>query len=388
MEYQDYERMQLYVSREILLKNAVENMGLKCIVDRLSEHVAIAALYAQGDLVSEGAGKGGYCELGAIAEALEHCCLQDDLMAGGHECSILVVSSQEPLCRDGVIRNLSAFDGGVECVGFEGFFGGREVMVPKVLVSPGGKSLDKPCEIFLERYSTNSGSAFGCTLEEALLHGVNEVVERHVLSLLMLDSIGESVGLKIYEISPYVLKGISSSLGVELAGSVRVYFVSGVFDSFFCLAVRDRECCEFVIPQIGSGCSQYFELALSRAIFELNQAEALYGYEERLVDEQAVRIMEVSKRFEGLRLLRPRRAQMVYELPASFCVSAHNPKIQLERVCLGLKLNGYEVCFRVMRKINEFAYVVQVYVPGMERFNLIRSGKWVAPQESLLSSFV
>lgn len=384
MEYQNYERTQSSVSRKELLQGAFDDMGLMCVVDRLGEHVAIAGLYEEGILVSEGAGKGDNCEIGAMAESLEHYCLQNEFEGDGNNYSIEAVSGQRPLCRDGVIRSLSEFCGDIECVRFNGVSQGDEVVVPKALVSPWDYVPNSPCGFFLERYSTNSGSAFGCTLDEALLHGVNEVVERHVLSLFMLESVGGISGVKINEMPPGMMGELFVSLGLEVDEAIRVYYVSDFFESYFFLAIRAREECEFLLPQLGAGCSQSFALAFSRAVFELRQAEALYGYEERLVDEQAVRIIERSKRLEGLRQLRPESAQLVFEYPSLFGVNAQQPGLQFERIVRSLKLNGYEVYYRVVRKINELAYVVQVYVPGLERFNLIRSGKWVAPQEALL----
>ncbi|MCY1376851.1 hypothetical protein D9M69_643750 [compost metagenome] len=118
----------------------------------------------------------------------------------------------------------------------------------------------------------------------------------------------------------------------------------------------------------------------------MKQVESLYAYEERLVDEQAIRIIERSKRLEGLRLIFPPSARSSNEMPPLVSVDEQQPERQLERVIESLKVHGYKVYYRVVREINEYSFVTQVYIPGLERFNLIRSGKWVAPQEALLKS--
>lgn len=57
--------------------------------------------------------------------------------------------------------------------------------VPVQLINPDivPMAIDVPePQSFLSRYSTNSGTAFGLTTNEALLHSVNELVERDALS--------------------------------------------------------------------------------------------------------------------------------------------------------------------------------------------------------------
>ncbi|MCO6060210.1 YcaO-like family protein [Pseudomonas sp. MOB-449] len=389
MEIQNYERTQLDVSRKELLKQAIDGLGLRCVVDKVDAYVAISALYdPAGSLVSEGAGKGFCCDIGATAEAIEHYCLQ---MEGGNETCLYpskFISLQESVLKDGVIRNLSNFDGLLECVEFKAVYGDGKVIIPKILVSPEDDIQASPDCLFLERYSTNSGSAFGCTFEEAILHGVNEVLERHVLSLVMLDIVDESSLVKVNKLSSEFLDSVFLSVDLAFSEETRVYYVSDVFGGFFCLAVRDCQEEDFLLPQIGSGCSQSFTLALTRAVFELRQAEALYGYEERLVDEQAARIMSKSKRLEGLRSLYPRRIFSSDEMPSLIDVNSQQPARQLEEIIRRLNANGFEVYYRVVRKINSSSVVTQVYIPGMERLNLIRSGKWVAPQKALLKPFL
>ncbi|WP_442969249.1 YcaO-like family protein [Pseudomonas sp. Q1-7] len=133
-----------------------------------------------------------------------------------------------------------------------------------------------------------------------------------------------------------------------------------MFSSFFCLAIREGQQSECILPQIGAGCSQSILLALSRAVFELKQAESLYGYEERLVDEQAVRIIKRSKRLEGLRNLYPRSVCGSSEIPQFTVVDPRKPGRQLEKIVGSLKSRGYRAYYRVVRKINDHSFVAQV----------------------------
>lgn len=388
MDSHNYEREVLGFSRVLLLKRALEAAGLESVVDRVSSGVAVAALYAKGELVAEGAGKGKYCEVGALAEAIEHYSLHNEFLVNVVQATTSQIAEQGLLQFDGVLKNLGRFSEHIDVVQFKSLTDGRELMVPQLLVCPSDAPPKSPCHTFLERYSTNSGSALGCSLEEALLHGLNEVVERHILSLVMLESIGQRCGLSICEISQVRIDELLHEIDVELCESIRVYFVDKLLGGYFCVAVRGEENNEFCLPQIGSGFSQSFLLAFNRAVHELIQAETLYGYEERCVDEQALRVISCSKRLGALRTLQINSSKVVDCTPELHGEFPNRPDKQVERAVASLKCAGFDSCYRVLSKLGSSIFVVQVYIPGMERFNLIRSGKWVAPHGVLLAAHV
>ncbi len=62
-----------------------------------------------------------------------------------------------------------------------------EIAIPAILMAPSSGNIDeieKTAAGFLSKYSTNSGTALGCTENEALLHAINEAIERHPLYVL------------------------------------------------------------------------------------------------------------------------------------------------------------------------------------------------------------
>lgn len=276
MESHNYEREVLDASRVLLLTEVFEAAGLESIVDRIGAGVAVAALYSKGELVAEGAGKGKCCEVGALAEAFEHYSLHNDVLSESLQVVTSEIADQSPLRIDGILKCLGRFNECVEGVLFKRLTGDGVLVVPKLLVCPCDAPPETACHTFLERYSSNSGAAFGCSLDEAVLHGLNEVIERHILSLVMLESIGQGCGLDVHEISHECIEELLCEVGVELCGYVRFYFVDELFGGFFCMAVRGEEKDGFPLPQIGSGFSQSFLLAFGRAVNELIQAETLY----------------------------------------------------------------------------------------------------------------
>lgn len=386
MDSHNYEREVLDVSRKLLLRAAFESAGLESVVDQVCPKVAVAALYIAGELVAEGAGKGNSCEVGALAEAFEHYSLRDDGSVDIVQVTASQIAEQIPVQRDGILKSLGRFDECIEGVKFQSLVGEECLIIPQMLVCPCDSPPTSACETFLERYSTNSGAALGCSLDEAILHGLNEVVERHILSLVMLNSIGSGGEIDIFEISQTRISELLDVVDVVLIGNIRVYFVDMLLGGFFCVAVRGEEKHEFSLPQIGSGFSQSFLLAFSRAVHELIQAETLYGYEERCVDEQAIRVISCSKRLGALRTLQISSSKVVDYTPELYGRFSHRPDKQVESALASLQLAGFNCYFRVLSKLGGSVVVVQVYIPGMERFNLIRSGKWVAPHSVLLKS--
>lgn len=96
--------------------------------------------------------------------------------------------------------------------------------------------------------------------------------------------------------------------------------------------------------------------------------------------------MSCSKRLNALRALRLSSSRVIGCIPNLYGEFAHRPGKQVENALSNLQRAGFEGYYRVLNELRESVFVVQVYIPGMERFNLIRSGKWVAPHRALLVS--
>jgi ribosomal protein S12 methylthiotransferase accessory factor len=55
---------------------------------------------------------------------------------------------------------------------------------------------------------------------------------------------------------------------------------------------------------------------------------------------------------------------------------------QVKRTAINLEKQNKTVFYRTLYEHPNFATVVQVFIPGLERFHLIRSGIPVAPQSA------
>ncbi|MDF5757267.1 YcaO-like family protein [Spongiactinospora sp. TRM90649] len=157
------------------------------------------ALADGGVPVACGMGKGGPGEarVGAVFEAVEH------YLTGPARFDPAAVErappariAAGPLRAEACAPLLAATPGReMACLPYRSLDGGRTTLVPLFLFAPWyveeGATGEREragddCDYsHLRRYSCNSGSAVGVTAAEALLHALNEAIERDALSLLL-----------------------------------------------------------------------------------------------------------------------------------------------------------------------------------------------------------
>ena len=152
-----------------------------------------------------GAGKGpsAPAHVGARFEAVEHAFTGPTIL---ESLPVRLVDAAAlgagPFASDRAVRDIAAQDGArVACVRYEALDGGSDLDVPVYLWAPWyapptdeatavrrglGDTADYRSAL---AYSVNSGCAIGATGDEALLHALNEWVERDAFSLFLLRSV-------------------------------------------------------------------------------------------------------------------------------------------------------------------------------------------------------
>lgn len=138
---------------------------------------------------------------GALAESLEH--------------YFLNTATPTTTSSDTLLSNIAPFDDwllksiptncAIPCFEFESLNSYDVIQVPAILTAPSQKNADdisRTTASFLAKYATNSGMALGCTESEALLHGINEALERHILSLYYLSLCDLAPPQKLYRRRP------------------------------------------------------------------------------------------------------------------------------------------------------------------------------------------
>lgn len=361
---------------------------------------ACRLLTRDGDMPAAalGMGKGQREEarVGALFEALEHYLTGPALF---DPTAVELVEAAEiaagPLRHEACMTPLARTPSErVACRRYRSLEGGRGTPVPLFLSAPWyvethaaplRERAGDVCDYaHLMRYSCNSGSAVGVTEDEALLHALNETIERDALSLLLVRAF-----LGTADFCPTVID--SATLPVELErvhaateqliGS-RVYLLDIASDvgvptmlAYSAPAFRGPH-------RRGVGTSLSPAYAAWRALTELLQSTlgetlpwsdasrrgepaGLAGYPE----------LYACGRFDLTGHLRGART---VPFPSARGAPGH-PRRQLRELCALLAARGYTPYRRTVAAVAGEITAVHVVVPGLERFMLITDGNLVLP---------
>lgn len=373
------------------IKCAISSLSLTSSFDHVSPSNAVATCTlrdATGLIVAEGAGKGSECHLGALAESVEHYAVEH--LSDQHiiHCSTNEIRNQPLTKMDGLLCNLPVSDAPLECVAMADMQSGHIVSIPATLQLPNRRSVIKnmgiPGTEYLFRYSTNSGVALGCSENEAILHGLNEVIERHMLSKVLMSLCGQSEHMPLRVPCAGILADVfSNELEIHAAAChFKVLFMPTQQGVYFSMALPKSPNGRYPICPIGSGCSVDPRIAIGRAITELIQTLELYNADEKNTDLRAYSLLDRSPPLRPLIQLEKLRNvdNTVRRLDPPLSIP---PAEQIELITEHLNDLGYRVLRRTLAHFGNGCFVTQVYVPGFERFNLIRAGNPVVPQRLL-----
>jgi len=328
--------------------------------------------------VSCGAGKGEDCELGALAESLEHYFV--DKVTPPIIASDKIWQSVAPF-DDWLLKSIPP-DCQIPCFRVQALNSYDEINIPAILIAPSSRNIDeieKTAAGFLAKYATNSGTALGCTENEALLHAINEAIERHALSMYYLSLCGLTSPPDIYKPSNTFLEETFAhdTKLIRHAEKLEIYLTHDFYEVPFCIAIA-RNGKKGSLSCVGSGCSINPSIAMYRAVTEQIQCEQLYGSTEKQEDLATEKMLAYSARLTSLLHPCPTYAVPAFH-PPSIKLSVRG---QIKRTLSNLGKQNKSVFYRTLYEHPYLASVIQVFIPGLERFHLIRSGIPVAPQSA------
>lgn len=272
--------------------------------------------------------------------------------------------------------------------------GGREALVPLFLSAPwyvethAGQLREQIADTYgyghLMRYSCNSGSAVGVTADEALLHALNETIERDALSLLLVRAFLCTADFRPTVIDPATLPGELAhaySAAEQLIGSP-VYLLDIISD----LGVPTM--LAYTAPTLhhphrrGVGTSLSPGYAAWRALTELLQTtlgETLSWSDAPLRGElaglTAYPALHACGRFD---LTDHLRGALTIPFTSTGRAPDH-PHAQLHKLIAILAAHGYTPYHRTVATLPGAITAVHAIVPGLERFMLITDGNLVLP---------
>ncbi|MBE3014824.1 YcaO-like family protein [Microbispora sp. NEAU-D428] len=348
--------------------------------------------------MAQGMGKGRREEAraGALFEALEHYLTGPDWF---DPTSVELVESAHivtgPLRREACSVLLARTPGArLGCCRYRALGGGREIPVPLFLWAPwyaetwAGSLRERAGDVCdygqLMRYSCNSGSAVGVTAAEALLHALNETIERDALSLLLVRAFLCDADFRPTVIDPATLPhdlARAYSAAERLTGSP-VYLLD------ITSGLNVPTMLAYTAPtsrrphRRGAGTSLSASYAAWRALTELVQTtlgETLSGADAPVRDEPP-RLADCPElhacwRFDLTDHLRDART-----IPYSHAGGTpDHPSDQLSELISILSAHGYIPYWRLVAALPEEIVAVHAVVPGLERFMLIIDGNLVLP---------
>ncbi|MFG6323130.1 MAG: YcaO-like family protein [Lachnospiraceae bacterium] len=225
----------------------------------------------------------------------------------------------------------------------------------------------------LKKYSTNSGCAIGITKAEAILHAVNELLERDALSWHYYKVfINKSKNAKRVNICslPLDLQRIYYEVKNSIKKDITVIKIETI-QGFYCYMVY-AENNNTGIPYKGSGLSTSPEYALERALLECLQTFHLSCKETEFEDKAAYENLRQYEKY--LKILK-----LDYE--------NHFTDVKFDSNVIGFRnvneilnyeskiLNQYEmeIYYKELLVVNDI-YCVQVIIPGIEKFYLVGNG--------------
>lgn len=234
-------------------------------------------LFCDQNKVSEGGGKGigKQSELSAKFEALENFTGQVSFVSSPYESFSLsqIQTLQMPILSSKIFPDLSNYaDSKIPWISYSKIGSEDTAFLPAVCAHPFyyrnpylGDHFDYT-QLYLS--GTTNGFATGCTKTEALIHAILEVVERHSISLVLIDDfvnckVPNNVDLKTLPINLQTIANhITHSTGYDLL----VYQMPNEMDIPVYGVLLNHP--NLAVPIKGSGASLSASYALERALLE------------------------------------------------------------------------------------------------------------------------
>lgn len=341
---------------------------------------------------ARGCGKGSpeQARLGALYEALEHYWTDEPANEKLHTVDTQYFA-QTALFSDDITQQLSVthqhFD--IACRHYSDPLATTEFSYPIALTSPHYPDPTLKHDItgyrVLQRYASNSGTAIGATYNEALLHATNECIERDAVSLFLLKH--------FYDQAPLPLQRIArpddgDDLGrrwteCERAIGARIVLldISNEFKARTFLAFSTAP----GLHVFGTGCSLDPRHGAWRALSELVQAHL--GAAEPEYQRYVNHAQRHLRRFPRLLRCQQFNTQVLLQrapqedevvLPGTFDETPLAE--QIEQLAEDLRHHGRTLGVTTLKQTALGTTLVNVVIPGLERFFVVSSGNVVIPQ--------
>ncbi len=350
--------------------------------------------------VGNGKGLGKQSHVSAVCEALEHLFLEirylpDDIV-------FIPISNLDERLREDKVCDLLKSNCGSDIIPCKTYVhisnNEDKLYYPVFLAHPSyverpidGDNFDYTRVI---RYTTNSGTAVGVQLDEAIIHAVNEIIERDAYSLFLLKTFirNKPIAIKVIDRDTLPSNILNLVRDVELEMNRPLILIDMTTDlntpTVCTVPLQDSR----AFPYLGFGSSLSREYACERSILEALQTWHLFEtYSEDKDQEYEFDTMAVERfknlpryqdciRFDISSILKDERKYV----QVSFNDIPYNEPHEsvsdyLKDLVENINLLGYDIYYS-LNYVSESGFVcVHCIVPGLERFHLVRGGNPIVP---------
>jgi len=367
----------LPVERAILnAENILNNLPITYSVNKIfldsGLYTTIVTIYDKNNqYVTQGNGKGiGQQSIAsALYEALEHYILEKYFPTESKSLTISqIISQNRALSTEAPLYEMMRQNPNylLECILFKEFDSENEMYYPTFLLSPEHRLLPEYMD-----YSSNNGVACGSDLNESLLHGICELIERHSLSKLYINLISNP-NFKMKQLDKKTLPTNILSLITKVEDNysltLEIYDIRYFPEIPVYLTLIRRG----PIPIHGSGCSLSSNYALERSILECMQQLHLNDSENIAEDTAIINLFSESN--EILRALQFNADNILIsynhqENDVENCDVTHLFSVVKDL----LHRKGHHIFYHVL-EMKKNIVCVKIIIPGFEKFHLIRYG--------------
>jgi len=227
------------------------------------------------------------------------------------------------------------------------------------------------------KYLHNSGSAVGLSLNEAILHALNEVIERDALSIHFIECFLLKRNARVINKStlPARIKELIYNVERFIDDDIKIINITSDTNVPSYLAYITKD--DLPLPISGYGCSLNGEYALERAILEMVQIFHLYDQSYTIEDYETLKRFESYKNYSNI--LKLEYSKIAIE---DYCYTEQenlSTGKQIKYIDKLLTSMGYRIFYNYM--IRDDIYYVNILIPGFENFNIVNDGLLVVPQE-------
>jgi ribosomal protein S12 methylthiotransferase accessory factor len=397
-----YERVCSPQKSLMLFDEELAKLNLTCRISYLgnSPQTTRCWLFNQDNSVADignGKGVGKQSEISAKYEALEHfvSTQRSDLQEKYLICSFDEIESSLSGSNIKMIpynlRNSLNKDKKVPWICLKAYQHDSFLLLPYFLINPDYLSkrfsFDTLDYSAVYGLSTNNGTAIGASIEEAMIHAINELLERDAISCFLLSTFCKEApdSMKIVnKLSlPAMIIDLIRKIEEDYSEEILVADITSDLQLPVFLATFTKQ--NQAIQPLGFGASLNSTYAVERAILEALQSFHLYDKDLQTEDEL---ILEKFRDWPKLR----KCAQCDLR---SFVQSGHLTRSDffessqkyycfhemLDKLLAILADNSLEIFFATHYQSENGVTCVRVIIPGIEQFHLVRHGNLAIPGE-------